>query len=221
MLTAQPLTIDMVSDVCCPWCYLGKRRLDKALAQLPDVAVTVRYRPFQLDPGIPPGGLNRKAYMAAKFPDAAQLAAVHQRLAAMGAADGLKYDFDAIRIAPNSLDAHRLLRWADEAGVQAAMKERLMALYWSEGADIGDRAVLAKAAADCGMDAGDVARRLAGDEDKAEVSAEIAQYQRLGVHGVPTFILANKYAVSGAQEVATLVEAIRDVAEEVAFGAEA
>ncbi|MDR3495235.1 MAG: DsbA family oxidoreductase [Ancalomicrobiaceae bacterium] len=216
MSESQSLTIDVVSDVCCPWCYLGKRRLDKALAELGDIDVTLTYRPFQLDPTIPAEGHDRKAYMAAKFPDAGHLKAVHERLAEFGRADGIHYDFEAIEKAPNSLDAHRVLHWSLAEGRQVALKERLMALYWTEGADIGSAAVLASAAADVGMNSADVARRLATDEDRAEVQAEIARYARMGVRGVPTFILDNKYAVAGAQEVATLIDAIRDVAAEKA-----
>lgn len=218
MSQGNTLTIDVVSDVCCPWCYLGKRRLDKALAELGDLDLTVTYRPYQLDPTIPAEGYDRKAYMAAKFPDAGQLRAVHDRLAEFGRADGINYDFDAIEKAPNSLDAHRTLRWALAEGRQAELKERLMSLYWTKGADIGDIAVLAAAAATVGMDGAAVARRLNSDEDRAAVQDEIASYQRMGVRGVPTFIFDSKYAVSGAQEVATLVASIRDVAAEKARG---
>jgi predicted DsbA family dithiol-disulfide isomerase len=219
-MPSEPVTIsvDVVSDVSCPWCYLGKRRLEHAIERLSDVNVVVTWRPFQLDPTIPAGGVDRKAYMAQKFPDAGRVDEIHDHLAELGVAEGLDYDFEAIKTAPNSLNAHRLLRWAAIAGVQSALKERLMALYWTEGADIGDNDVLAAAAASVGMDAAAVRTRLAGDEDREAVTNEIAYFQRMGVRGVPTFIFEQKYAVSGAQEVAVLADALRDVAEEKAFG---
>ena len=212
------ITVEMVSDVCCPWCFLGKRRLDKAIRLVPELDIVVHYRPYQLDPTIPKAGVDRAAYMAAKFNDPVRLKEVHDRLLQMGAADGVQYDFGAIRISPNSLDAHRLLRWAGDAGVQADLKERLLTLYWSEGEDIGDIAVLAGAASDVGMDGAAVAARLQTDEDVAEVTQEIARWQRMGVTGVPTFVFEGKYAVSGAQEVMTLASALREIAEEKAFG---
>jgi len=212
------ITVDVVSDVCCPWCYLGKRRLDQAIERLDGVDVVVTWRPFQLDPTIPPGGVDRKRYMQSKFGDGGRIDEIHARLAELGAIEGIDYDFEAIKIAPNSLNAHRLLRWAAEAWVQTPMKERLLALYWTEGADIGDLDVLADAAAAVGLDRSVIRKRLEGDEDRDTVTAEIASFQRMGVRGVPTFILEQKYAVSGAQDIAVLVDALRDVAEEKAFG---
>ena len=212
------VTVDVVSDVCCPWCYLGKRRLDHAIEQLGDVNVVVTWRPFQLDPTIPPGGVDRKEYMRAKFGDGGRLDEIHARLADLGKAEGIDYDFDAIKVSPNSLNAHRLLRWAAEAGVQNPLKELLMSLYWTQGADIGDLDVLAKAAGSVGLDSAAIRKRLAGDDDRETVETEIASFQRMGVRGVPTFILEQKYAVSGAQEVSVLVDALKDVAEEKAFG---
>lgn len=212
------ITVDVVSDVCCPWCYIGKRRLELAIDRLDGVDIVVTWRPFQLDPTIPPEGVDRKEYMRAKFGDGGRIDEIHARLADIGAAEGIEYDFEAIKIAPNSLNAHRLLRWAAEAGVQNPLKERLMALYWTEGADIGDLGVLADAAAAVGLDRAAIRARLAGDDDRDAVTAEIAQFQRIGVRGVPTFIFEQKYAVSGAQDVAVLADALRDIAEEKAFG---
>lgn len=212
------VTIDVVSDVCCPWCYLGKRRLDRAIEQMPDVDVVVSWRPYQLDPTIPPEGVDRTAYMKAKFGDMARVDEIHGRLSSLGAAEGIDYDFDAIKVSSNSLDAHRLIRWAAEEGLQNEMKERLLAAFWTEGENIGDVDVLVEAATAVGLDGAKVRARLATDEDRDAVTGEIAHFQRMGVRGVPTFILERKYAISGAQEVETLVEALRDVAEEKAFG---
>jgi predicted DsbA family dithiol-disulfide isomerase len=212
------VTVDVVSDVCCPWCYLGKRRLDRAIEQMPDVDVVVSWRPYQLDPTIPAEGVDRAAYMKEKFGDLSRVDEIHGRLSTLGAAEGIDYDFDAIKVSSNSLDAHRLIRWAAEEGLQNEMKERLLAAFWTEGENIGDADVLVEAATAVGLDGEKVRARLATDEDREAVTAEIAHFQRMGVRGVPTFILERKYAISGAQEVETLVEALRDVAEEKAFG---
>src|SRR5579863_4392169 len=192
---SPPLIIDVVSDVVCPWCFLGKRRLEAALKQ--EGEAQIRWRPFQLDPTIPPEGLERRAYMRAKFGDGPRLAEAHARLKALGAEAGIAFDFEAIQRSPNTLDAHRLIRFAAEAGLAGAVKERLFADYFERGRDIGDRAVLNQAAQDCGL--GDVADRLAGEEGAGEVRQEIVEARQMGVQGVPFFIFAGKYAVSGAQ----------------------
>lgn len=201
---SDPVVIDVVSDVVCPWCFLGKRRLDAALAQTG--AAEVRWRPFQLDPTIPADGLDRKAYMRAKFGDGPRLGEVHQRLAALGREVGVAFDFEAIRRAPNTLDAHRLIRFASEAGRADAVVEGLFSAYFEQGRDIGDRAVLAEIAAQAGL--GDVEARLASDEGAEEVRQDIEEAQRGGVQGVPFFIFASKYAVSGAQPAEVLAQAI-------------
>src|SRR5271163_423932 len=193
------MNIEVVSDVVCPWCYVGKRRLEAALAQSDDAAVAVRWRPFQLDPTIPSQGLDRRAYMRAKFRDDARLAEVHARLRAVGAEVGIDFDFEAISRSPNTLDAHRLIRWAAASGVQDAVVERLFSAYFEQGRDIGDRSVLAEVAGESGMSAEDVAAQLAGDDDIGAVRGEIAQAQAIGVTGVPFFIFASRLAVSGAQ----------------------
>ena len=189
------LVIDVVSDVVCPWCYVGKRRLEAALKG----DALIRWRPYQLDATIPPEGLDRKAYMRAKFGDGPRLGEAHARLAALGQEVGIAFDFEAIQRAPNTLDAHRLIRFASEAGVADAMTERLFADYFEHGRDIGDRAVLEEAARACGL--GDISARLDGEDGADEVREEIAQAQRMGVEGVPFFIFAEKYALSGAQPV--------------------
>jgi predicted DsbA family dithiol-disulfide isomerase len=203
---SEPLVIDVVSDVVCPWCYLGKRRLDAALAQ--GDGAQVRWRPYQLDPTIPAGGLERKAYMRAKFRDEARIADAHARLTALGQEAGIAFDFAAIDRAPNTLDAHRLIRFATEAGKADEVVERLFAAYFEQGRDIGDRAVLAEIGAAAGLD--DVAARLAGEEGADAVRAEIEAAQRMGVEGVPFFVFASKYAVSGAQSEEVLRQAMAE-----------
>jgi predicted DsbA family dithiol-disulfide isomerase len=202
------IKIDVVSDVICPWCFLGKRRLDKALALVREIEVEVVYRPFFLDPTIPAGGLDRHQYMAAKFGEE-RLKTIHEPLIAMGKEDGVPYQFDKIIRTPNTLDAHRLIRWALPSGRQGAMKEALLMAYWSEGRDIGKPAVLADIAAKLGLS---VADDLASDKDKQAVMDEVKQAQAMGISGVPTFILNQKYGISGAQSVDVLVDAIQKVA---------
>lgn len=219
-MTGTSITVDVVSDVVCPWCYLGRKRLETAVAMAGDIEVHVRWRPYQLDPTIPPGGLDRKAYMRAKFGDGDRLRQIHENLASLGAAEGIAFDFDAIRVSPNTLDAHRVIRWAGAAGeaVQNRVVAELFARYFERGEDTGDPAVLTQAARAAGMDAAVVEALLPTDADADAVRAEIATATRMGVSGVPCFLIAGRYAVMGAQEAATLADAIRQVAAARANG---
>jgi len=210
--SADPLVIDVVSDVVCPWCYLGKKRLEAALATSGEKA-ELRWRPYQLDPTIPPEGLDRKAYMEAKFGKGDRLKQAHDHLREKGAELGLAYDFDAIKRAPNTLDAHRLIRWALGAGVQDTVVTRLFALYFEEGRDISDRDLLASVAGEAGMDAKAVRAMLDTDQDVDAVRQEIAQAQKIGVTGVPFFIFAGRLALPGAQEASVMIEALKQARE--------
>jgi predicted DsbA family dithiol-disulfide isomerase len=209
--TSDPITIDVVSDVVCPWCYVGKHRLEKALAMLPERKFAVFWRPFQLDPTIPKEGMPRQTYLERKF-GRERLADLHKPLIEIGKAEGIRFAFDKITRSPNTLDAHRLLRWAHEAGKQNAMADRLFALYFTEGADIGNRDVLTKAAADVGLDAALVAQLLTTGADLDPVIAEINGAQKMGIGGVPTFILAGRFALSGAHPSETIRKAIEQTA---------
>jgi predicted DsbA family dithiol-disulfide isomerase len=202
------LVIDVISDAVCPWCFVGKRRLEAARKRDGGKDVSVHWRPYQLDPSIPAGGLQRRPYMRAKFRDEVRLAEAHSRLTALGAEVGISFDFEAITRAPNTLDSHRVIRWAGAAGVQDAIVERLFRDYFERGRDIGDIEVLVEAARDCGMDGGLTRSLLAGDGDLDEVRAEIEHAQRLGVSGVPYFVFASKLAVSGAQSIDVLARAM-------------
>jgi predicted DsbA family dithiol-disulfide isomerase len=203
------ISVEVVSDVVCPWCFVGKRRLETALASESEFPAVVHWRPFQLDPTIPPEGLDRRDYMRAKFHDDARLAEVHARLRALGAEVGIAFDFDEISRSPNTLDAHRLIRWAAVSGVQDEVVERLFSAYFEHGRDIGDRSVLTAIAVECGMDGESVERRLAGDDDIPAVQAEISEVQKIGVTGVPFFIFASRFGVSGAQSAEVLVRAMK------------
>ena len=204
----RDVIIDVVSDAVCPWCFVGKRRLEAALGQTGEAGVSVRWRPYQLDPTIPAEGLDRRAYMKAKFRDDSRLAEVHDRLKSLGAEVGIQFDFDAIARAPNTLDAHRLIRWAAEAGAQDQVVERLFSDYFEKGRDIGDVEVLVAAAEACGLDGAEVRAHLAGEDGIADVRAEIEHAQSVGVSGVPFFIFASKFAVSGAQGSDVIAKAI-------------
>jgi predicted DsbA family dithiol-disulfide isomerase len=201
------LTIDVVSDVVCPWCYLGEKRLEAALAEAPQ-PVALRWRPYQLDPTIPEGGLDRAEYMEKKFGKSGRLQSVHDNLARLGADVGIPFAFDKIKRAPNTLDAHRLIRWANSAGVQGKVVERLFRAYFVEGRDIGDPAVLIDIASECGLDARLVEKLLAEEADVDLVREEIAQAQAIGVTGVPFFIFSGRLGVPGAQDPSVLLRAM-------------
>ena len=203
----EVLTIDVVSDVVCPWCYVGEKRLEAALAEAPQ-PVALRWRPYQLDPTIPEGGLDRAEYMEKKFGKSGRLQSVHDNLTRLGADVGIPFAFDKIKRAPNTLDAHRLIRWANSAGVQGKVVDRLFRTYFVEGRDIGDPAVLIDIASECGLDARLVEKLLAEEADVDLVREEIAQAQAIGVTGVPFFIFAGRLGVPGAQDPSVLLRAM-------------
>jgi predicted DsbA family dithiol-disulfide isomerase len=220
MSEPNAITVDVVSDVVCPWCFIGQKRLDRAIAAVGDVDVHIRWRPFQLDPTIPPQGKDRHEYMLAKFGSDERIREIHGRIEPLGEVEGISFAFDTIKVAPNTLDAHRLIRWAGAAGeaVQNRLVRRLFQLNFEEGANIGDHAVLIEAAREAGMDASVVATLLPTDADVEAVRTEIATASRMGISGVPCFLLEGKYAVMGAQDADTLADAIRQVAAAKARG---
>lgn len=209
---ADRFVIDVVSDVICPWCFLGKRRLDAALDAL-DMDVFIRWRPYMLDPAIPPEGLDRHEYMLNKF-GAERLKTIHDPLVEAGRELDVPYHFDLITRTPNTLDAHRLIRWSHTVDRQNEMVERLFMAYWSEGKDVGDRDVLAQCAGEAGINAQQIRELLDTQQDVEETRAEIQHATNIGVTGVPTFILAQSYALVGAQSPAVLIDAISRVAKE-------
>ena len=215
MSSQQPVRIDVVSDVVCPWCFIGKRRLEKAIALIPDTPVEVRWRPYFLNDWIPRQGISREEYLTTKFGSAERYKRIAQRVSAAAAAEGLTYVMDKISRQPNTLDAHRLIRWAGGIGKAAEMKQRLMDLYFTEGADLSNHAVLVQAAADVGLDAEDIREALASDQDVAEVEQEAISAKKAGIEGVPCFIFGGKFAVSGVQAPEDLAEAIARIAHGV------
>jgi predicted DsbA family dithiol-disulfide isomerase len=212
----KTLKIDIVSDVVCPWCYLGKARLERALAALNDVNAETNWRPYQLDPTVPRGGVDRLKYMEAKFGTGPRLGEIHKQLEGFGREVGIRYDFDAIKVSPNTMNAHRLIRWAAQAGpgIQGKVVDRLFKLYFTEGADIGSHAVLLNAGVESGMDGAIIEALLPTDAEEAGVIGEIATSKKMGITSVPCFIFNQKYAVSGAQTPEILIEAIQGALRE-------
>jgi predicted DsbA family dithiol-disulfide isomerase len=209
------LHLDVIVDVVCPWCFLGKRRLDAAIEELDDLEIEVRYRPFQLDPTIPPEGIDREEYVIGKFGSADALDEAHARLFDLGADVGITYAFDLIEKTPNTLDAHRLVRWAAAEGLGDAMLERLFSLFFEEGGNLTDADTLIAAAEEVGLDGDEVTMKLEDGVDLDAVKADIAHAGRMGITGVPTVIVENKFAISGAQTSEVLVDALRRIASEL------
>jgi len=212
---AEPLVIEVVSDVVCPWCFIGKRRLEHALELRPDIPVEVRWRPYFLNDWVPREGISREQYLTTKFGSPERYKSIAGRVAQAAKAEGLDYQMDKIARQPNTLDCHRLILWARNSGSAAKMKQRLMELYFTEGADLTDREVLVKAAAACGLDAELTRELLASERDVDRVTQEAEQAKRAGIDGVPCFIFGGVLAVSGAQDPAYLADAMARAADEV------
>ncbi len=212
----ERVTIDIISDVVCPWCYLGKARLELAVAEVQgEVGVDINWRPYRLNPDHPREGVDHQAYLAQKLSGETAVAEAHERLTALGAEVGIRFNFDAIKIGPNTLDAHRLLHWAMMEGreVQDRVATGLFKANFEEGRNVGDHAVLIDIGEKAGLDPKLVANLLNSDADKDAVLSEIDAAQQMGVSGVPFFILDGQYAVSGAQPVDVLANALRDIAQ--------
>ena len=202
------MQIDIVSDTVCPWCFVGKRKLEQALSLRPDIAFDIRWRAYRLDPDVPRGGVDRRAYMKAKFGDSPRTSAMSDAIKAAGESVHIAFAFDRIEKRPDTIDSHRLIRWAATSGKQNDVVERLFKAYFEEGRDIGDPAVLIDVAGETGMDADLVKDLLAKDADRELIEQEDALAHRMGISGVPTFIFANKYLISGAHDADKLVKVI-------------
>jgi predicted DsbA family dithiol-disulfide isomerase len=215
------MQIDVISDTVCPWCFIGKRRLQRAMDQRPNIPFDVKWRPYRLDTNVPRDGMDRQAYMRAKFGnDPMKIVEMHTLIAREGEKEGIAFDFAAIRRRPDTLDSHRLIRWAEAAGVQDEVVERLFIAYFENGEDIGDIRVLADIADISGMDGVEIARMLESDTDAALVAREDEIAREMGVTGVPAMIFGSKLAVSGAREPQVLLSVIDRVAEMQAGGPE-
>ena len=213
MLNTPPLSIDIVSDVVCPWCYIGKRKLEAALARrASDDAqrVQVRWLAFQLNPDIPAGGVDRRSYLETKFGGPERAKQIYARIKAAGDEVGIPFQLEGIVRQPNTVDAHRLTAWAQDLDLAAsdALVERLFRAYFVDGINIGDIDALAQLAGDAGFDATAARAWLASDSGRKDIEAEERRARALGVTGVPFFVFNDRLAVSGAQPPEVLLEAI-------------
>ena len=204
--------VDVVSDVVCPWCYIGKHRLEGAIARTPEMAVNVNWRPYFLNPWIPREGIDRKTYLETKFGSVQRYDAIAERIAAAAAAEGLVYAPDKISRQPNTLDCHRLILWSRTITDPARVKQRLMELYFAEGGDLSDPEVLVGAAVNCGMDGDLVRRLLAGDSDIERIEGEANAAKDADIDGVPCFVFNSSFVVTGAQSPDYLAAAIERIA---------
>ena len=208
------IEIDVVSDTICPWCYVGKRRLARALADFDADEVRVRWHPFQLNPDLPRDGMDRAEYVAAKFggPEAAR--AVYGRIREAGAGEGIAFAFERMPRTPNTFVSHRMVHFAVREGLQDEAVEALFQAVFVEGRDIGDVETLLDVGAECGIDPVALSEYLASAEDVEELRAAEARARRMGVTGVPFFIIGGRYGVTGAQDPAVLRQVLDRVAEE-------
>lgn len=209
------IPLHIFSDPICPWCYIGKARLDRALEARPQHPLTVQWHPFQLNPDMPAGGMDRRDYLEAKFGGKEGAVRAYMPVVEEAAASGLEIDFEAIKRTPNTLDAHRLIHWAGIEGRQTAAVSKLFKAYFTEGRDIGDQATLATIAGEIGMDADMVARLLASDADADDIRARDADARHKGVNAVPTFVIANQHVVPGAQPTDLWTQVIDDITAQI------
>jgi predicted DsbA family dithiol-disulfide isomerase len=195
----KTIKLDIMSDPICPWCYIGKRYLDEALAEVPDHPFVIEWHPFQLNPEMPAEGMDRRTYLETKFGGKEGAVRAYAPVVERAEAAGLKIDFEGMQRTPNTLDAHRLIHWAGIEGRQTAAVAALFEAYFVQARDIGDREILADIADGIGMDAAVVAKLLQTDADADDIRNRDAHSRQMGISSVPTFIVAGKHAVPGAQ----------------------
>jgi predicted DsbA family dithiol-disulfide isomerase len=205
------LGIEIVHDLVCPWCYLGVRRLVRTLRRRPDILFELTWRPFLLNPDMPRMGMSRPDYVVRKFGGEDRARRLYATITEVGRMEGLQFRFDRIRRTPSSVDAHRLVRYATRFGRADEMVEALFAAHFTDGYDLGDHDVLAAIAATYGMDPGAVRRFLASDDETEAVHADNLRAHRLGINGVPCFVLEGNHAIAGAQE-PEVIERLLDIA---------
>lgn len=215
------MQIDVIADTVCPWCFIGKRRLMRAMAMRPDIAFDVKWRPYRLDPSVPREGMDRQVYMRMRFgSDPNKVVEMHKLVITEGLKDGIEFNFEAMTRRPDSMNSHRLIRWAEAAGVQDEVVERLFIAYFENGEDIGDIRVLSDIADLSGMDGREIADLLETDADAMFVEREDQLAREMGVTGVPAMIFGGRLAVSGARDSDALLAVINRAAEMQAEGPE-
>jgi predicted DsbA family dithiol-disulfide isomerase len=205
------LSIDVVHDLVCPWCFLGVRRLRRTLRSRPDLAFELVWRPFLLNPDMPRSGMARGDYVVRKFGGEDRAKRLYASIAEIGRTEGVLFRFERIRRTPNSVDAHRLVRWAGRYGRATETVEALFSAHFTDGHDIGDVMVLTAVAGACGLDASAARRFMLADDEVDHVHAENLRAHRLGINGVPCFVVSGRHAIAGAQE-PEVIERLLDVA---------
>ena len=208
------INVDIISDTICPWCFVGKRRFERALAERPDVQIETHWRTFQLNPDMPSDGMDRSDYITQKFGGKEQAQAVYDNIRGAGKLEDIAFDFSAIPRTPNTIDSHRLIRWAGSAGLQDAVVERLFERYFTQGADIGSRDELIDVARHAGMDVELVTDLFERGEDVELIRKEDEAARAMGVNAVPCFVFAKKHVVFGAQEPDAYIELFDHMARE-------
>ncbi len=211
------LSIEVVHDLVCPWCYLGVRRLMRTLARRPDLSVELSWRPFLLNPDMPRAGMARSDYVMRKFGGEERARRLYASITDIGRTEGVMFRFDRIRRTPSSIDAHRLVRWAARYGRASETAEAVFAAHFADGRDIGDPLVLVAIAGSCGLNQADARMLLLGDAETDTVHADNLRAHRLGINGVPCFVVAGSHAIAGAQE-PEVIERLLDVAAVEAQG---
>ena len=209
------IKLDILSDPICPWCYIGKAHLDRALTARPDHQLAIEWHPFQLNPDMPEGGMDRRVYLETKFGGREQAVQVYARIEEAAIAAGLSINFEAIKRTPNTINAHRLIHWAGLEGRQTAAVSRLFKAYFEDGQDIGEPSVLIDIAAGIGLDKEMTERLLASDADKEDIRTRDAHARERGVTGVPTFVIANQHVVPGAQQPELWLQVIDELSEQI------
>ena len=205
------IRLDIFSDPVCPWCFIGKANLDRALEAHPDHPFVKDWHPFQLNPDMQPEGVDKVEYLSARFGGADKLAAIDARLKDFATKAGVDLDPDKPKRIPNTLNAHRLIHWARIEGAQSLVVASVFRAYWTDGRDIGDPSVLADIAASCGMDRAATLRLLASDADSDDIRARDADARSKGVTAVPTFLIAQQYVLSGAQPMTVWSQVIEEL----------
>lgn len=211
------LPIDVVYDLVCPWCFLGLNRLRRTLRSRPDLSFELIWRPFLLNPDMPRSGMSRADYVLRKFGGEDRARRLYASIAEIGRSEGVPFRFERIRRTPSSVDGHRLVRWAARQGRAGEVAQALFSAHFTDGRDIGDPAVLGAVAAACGLDGAAARRFLAGDDEVDQVHAENLRTHRLGINGVPCFVIAGRHAIAGAQE-PEVIERLFDIAAVEAAG---
>lgn len=207
--------LDIMSDPICPWCYIGKTNLDRALEQIPDHPFTIEWHPFQLNPTMPPEGMDRRAYLEGKFGGKEGAVQAYAPVVQAAEAAGLKIDFEGMKRTPNTMNAHRLIHWAGIEQRQSFVVQRLFEAYFRDARDIGDVEVLADIADSCEMDAGVITKLLSSDADLADMQKRDQHSREMGITSVPTFIIANQHAVPGAQPTEMWLQVMGEIMEQI------